>query len=330
MLRSSRAAAAERRWPKVANGSVPPSTSSTRTSAGSNDAELAPQAACRELADLPGDLDAGGPGADDHDREPLLLLGEARRDLGHLERAEDPALQLERVVDRLHPGREDRELVVAEVRLTGARGHDQAVVGHVERHVGNPARVHHPPVEVEAGDLGELDRDVPRVAEHVPQRRRDLAGWQDAGRHLVEQRLEEVVVAPVEQGHLDPADAPEEAARGQPAEATAHHHDPMAQLPLSALRRRSADRPGRPFAHVRRLSCVGRFRGDEAVGGVDEREVRERLREVAEVLPGGDVDLLCVEEQRAGEREQLLEQRPGAFRSRRRSRAPRPARTSRS
>ena len=48
-----------------------------------------------------------------------------------------------------------------------------------------------------------------------------------------------------------------------------------------------------------------------------EREVRERLREVAEVLAGGGVDLLGVQEQRAGEREQLLEQRPGPFRSRR-------------
>ena len=55
------------------------------------------------------------------------------------------------------PGREQRELVVPEVRLPGAGGHDQAVVGHLERHVGNAARVHDPPVEVEAGDLGELD-----------------------------------------------------------------------------------------------------------------------------------------------------------------------------
>ena len=86
-----------------------------------------------------------------------------RRDLGHLERAEDPALQLERVVDRLHARREHRELVVPEVRLTGARGDDQAVVGHVEAARRGPgARVHHPAIEVEAGDLGELDRDVLR------------------------------------------------------------------------------------------------------------------------------------------------------------------------
>ena len=35
--------------------------------------ELAAQAPRRELADLSGDLDAGGAGADDHDREPLCF-----------------------------------------------------------------------------------------------------------------------------------------------------------------------------------------------------------------------------------------------------------------
>ena len=51
---------------------------------------------------------------------------------------------------RLHARREDGELVVPEVRLAGAGGHDQAVVGHLERHVGNPDRVDHAAVEVEA------------------------------------------------------------------------------------------------------------------------------------------------------------------------------------
>ena len=48
--------------------------------------------------------------------------------LGELERAEDPPAQLECVVDRLHPGGVVGELRVAEVRLGGARGDDQAVV----------------------------------------------------------------------------------------------------------------------------------------------------------------------------------------------------------
>ena len=70
--------------------------------------------------------------------------------------------------------------------------------------------------------------------------------------------------------------------------------------------------------------------GDETTPGIDQREVGERLREVAEVLAGGRVDLLGVEVQRTGERQQLLEQRAGAFDLADDARAPTPARTSRS
>jgi hypothetical protein len=58
----------------------------------------------RKLHDLAGELDAGGAGADDHERQPhgpQLRIGLA---LSHFERAEDPPAQLQRVVDRLHPG----------------------------------------------------------------------------------------------------------------------------------------------------------------------------------------------------------------------------------
>jgi hypothetical protein len=45
---------------------------------------------------------------------------------------------------------------------------------------------------------------------------------------------------------------------------------------------------------------------------VDLGQVRERLREVPEVAPGVRVDLLGVQQQRAGQRQQLLAQRAGA------------------
>ena len=53
-------------------------------------------------------------------------------------------------------------------------------------------------VEVEVVDLGQLDLDVLVLAQHVAQRRRDLPRREDAGGHLVQQRLEEVVVAAVD------------------------------------------------------------------------------------------------------------------------------------
>ena len=51
-----------------------------------------------------------------------------RLELGELEGAEDPAAQLERVVDRLHARRVAGELVVAEVGLRRTGRDDQAVV----------------------------------------------------------------------------------------------------------------------------------------------------------------------------------------------------------
>ena len=102
------------------------------TDAGSNVAVLALQAAHGQLADLTRQLDAGGTGADDHDREQLRPhLGVGGR-LGHLERAEDPPAQLAGVVDRLHARREAGELVVTEVRLRHPGGDDEAVVGQLD------------------------------------------------------------------------------------------------------------------------------------------------------------------------------------------------------
>ena len=59
---------------------------------------------------------------------------------------------------------------------------------------------------------------------------------------------------------------------------------------------------------VRRELGVG---ADDVHDGVDEREVRERLREVPEVAPGSRVDLLRVEQQRAREAQHPLAQLAG-------------------
>ena len=96
--------------------------------AGVDPAEVVAQRAVRELGDLAGHLDAGRAGADDHEGQQPLDLLLVVGDLGELEGAEDPAAQLEGVVDALHAGRELGELVVAEVGLAGAGRHDQRVV----------------------------------------------------------------------------------------------------------------------------------------------------------------------------------------------------------
>ena len=92
-------------------------------------AEVLGQAPVRQLADLPGQLDAGRPGSDDDEGHPEPLQRAIAQRLGDLESAVDAAPQLHGVVDRLHAGGDHGELVVAEVRLPGARRHDEAVVG---------------------------------------------------------------------------------------------------------------------------------------------------------------------------------------------------------
>jgi hypothetical protein len=90
--------------------------------------EVAGQRAAGQLDDLPGHLDPGGSRADDDEGEPGVDGGVVGLELGHLERAEDAAAQLEGVVDGLHAGRVAREVVVAEVRLARAGGDDERVV----------------------------------------------------------------------------------------------------------------------------------------------------------------------------------------------------------
>ena len=156
-----------------------------------------------QLGDLAGHLDAGGAGADDDEGEVAVALGRGRRELGPLEGAEDAAAQLEGVVDALHPGGVLGELVVAEVGLPGA-GRDEQ---RVERRHGLATQ------DLARHRLGRRGRSsvtVPRMTRAFFWLREDLAGarrdpalGEDAGRHLVEQRLEEVVGGLGDEGDLD-------------------------------------------------------------------------------------------------------------------------------
>ena len=180
-------------------------------------AEVVLQGPVGELGDLAGHLHTGRAGADDHEGEQAVDLLLVVGDLGELEGAEDPSPQLERVVDRLHAGGELGEVVVAEVGLARPRGDDQRVVGR-----------HRLPVEDVGGDGPVLQVDVGDLAEDHPGvllRGQDLAGGrcdlalgEDAGRHLVQQRLEEVVGGLGDHGDVD-IGAPERLGAEQATEA---------------------------------------------------------------------------------------------------------------
>ncbi len=179
----------------------------------------------RELGDLADDLDAGRSCADHDKGQPALPFGLGRRHLGGLERAEDAAAQLERVVDGLHARREGLEMIVAEVGLLRASGQDQGV-----------ERRHPLPVHQLGGDglVGQIDPDdlaeqhlrVLLFAQDQPGGGRDLTDGQDARRDLVQQRLEQMMGRHRDQCDVD-IGALEVLGREQAAEARTDDDDAM-------------------------------------------------------------------------------------------------------
>ena len=155
-------------------------------------AERAFERVVGELGDLAGHLDAGGAGTDDGEGQQLLAARGIAGPLGLFERAKDAATQLECVIDRLHARRPLGEVIVAEVRLACARGDDQAVVGRDVR-VTQQLRLDGLIGQVDVADFAEQHLCVLLVAQDDSRGGCDLARRDDAGCHLVEQRLKQVV-----------------------------------------------------------------------------------------------------------------------------------------
>ena len=71
----------------------------------------------RQLGDSAGHLDPGRPAADDHEIQQTPLLGGIRFRLRALERQQNPAPQVGRVVDRLEPRRGKLPMAIAKIRV---------------------------------------------------------------------------------------------------------------------------------------------------------------------------------------------------------------------
>ena len=79
-------------------------------------------------------------------------------------------------------------------------------------------------VEVDVHDLALAEPEVRSAAEHFSERRRDLRWIQQAARDLIEEWREEVVIALVDEQHVDGLTAQGLGAL-QAAEAAADHND---------------------------------------------------------------------------------------------------------
>ena len=128
--------------------------------------EVALQRAARQFRDLAGELDTRRPSADDRERQQGVAPLELGLELRQLERTEDPSTKLERIVDRLHPRREYRELVVAEVRLRRARSNDEAVELDMRLPAGD-LEDHPTTGEIDVHDLTQQHLGVPLVPQDI-------------------------------------------------------------------------------------------------------------------------------------------------------------------
>ena len=181
------------------------------------------QRVLRQFGDGAGKLDAGRAGADDDEgqqRRAPLRIGLA---LGALEGEQDAPPQRGGVLQRLQAGRERLPFVMAEIGVARAGREDQRVVGQRVAVIEQHALVR----RVDAGHGGEQGRDLGPAAQQIADRPGDLRGRQRGGGDLVEQRLEQMMVAPVDQRDADRR-AGQAEGRLQPAETGADDHDAMA------------------------------------------------------------------------------------------------------
>ena len=119
--------------------------------------------------------------------------------LGLLEGEEHAPADLERVLDRLEPRRVRRPVVVAEVRVASRRPPGSGSRSRARRR--RAARASPPDRSPSTSPSSTLH--VRLAAQDAADRRGDLGRRQPRGGHLVEQRLEHVVVLAVDERHVD-------------------------------------------------------------------------------------------------------------------------------
>ncbi len=110
--------------------------------------------------------------------------------------------------------------------------------------------------DIDGVDLGEDDVHVRLATQHRADRLRDVRRRKRGRRHLVEQGLEQVVIAPVDEGDLH-GRVGERLRRLQPAEPTADDDDPSAGVGIGKDLLPLAPEPGEGIM----VLGLGRMRG---------------------------------------------------------------------
>ncbi len=185
-------------------------------------AEVGRQGVLREFGDGAGKFDAGRAGADNdkgQQRRPPFRIALA---FGAFEGHQDTAPERGGVLQCFQAGRERLPFVMTEIRVTGAGGENERIVGQcvavIEQH---PFAI-----LVHAGHRGEQGRHFRAMAQQIADRPGDLRCRQRRGGDLIQERLEQMMVAPVNHRDADRR-ARQAKRRFQPAEAGADDYHAM-------------------------------------------------------------------------------------------------------
>ncbi len=162
-------------------------------------AKVAGQCRVGEFDERSGHLDAGRAGADqDKGQQALAYLG-IRHGFRLFEGEQHAAADRCGVVDRFEARGQPRPVIMAEIGVLRPGRQDQIIVALVRpKACLDPPRCH-----VDADHLVEQHRGVPLIAQNRPDRLRNIGRRQCRCRYLVEQRLEQMVIAAVDHRHID-------------------------------------------------------------------------------------------------------------------------------
>ena len=162
-------------------------------------AKIARQREAGDLGDRARHLDSGRSAADDDEGHQRLAPGRIWLAIRLFERRQDAAADVERVLQGLQTRRVGRPLIVAEIGVVRAGGEDQIVVREASRILVEDDLLCR---DIDGVDPGQDDVHVRLATQHRADRLRDVRRRKRGRRHLVEQGLEQVVIAPVDEGDL--------------------------------------------------------------------------------------------------------------------------------
>jgi hypothetical protein len=182
-----------------------------------------------ELGHRPRHLDTRGAGPHEHERQQIVVTLRVFLRFRLLERLQDSVSDRDRIGEALEPGREWLEFVVSEVAVAGTRRENQIVVFDSDVGTVHGVDEHASPIGIHAGHFAEDHRRVGLLPQNSANRRCDLSRAQNGCRDLVQQRLKQMVILPVDEDDLGVGLA-ERFPSGQPAEATADDHDARYRL----------------------------------------------------------------------------------------------------